>query len=105
MPWLKPHHTRSSMSSMRTIHACLRRAGCGLLAAAIALAPHVRASAEDCGRFTGADVLLVVAPHPDDETLCCAGAIQRARAAGARVAVVWITRSDGYARAASHVET
>src|SRR5213082_1269787 len=28
--------------------------------------------------------LLVVAPHPDDETLCCAGVIQRVVRAGGR---------------------
>ena len=38
--------------------------------------------------------LLVVAPHPDDETLCCAGVIQRVVHAGGRVAVVWITSGD-----------
>jgi LmbE family N-acetylglucosaminyl deacetylase len=92
------------MSSTRTIHARLRRAGCGLLAAAIAGAPHVWASSEGFGHFSGADVLLVVAPHPDDETLCCAGAIQRARAAGARVAIVWITSGDGFELDAHVVE-
>lgn len=38
--------------------------------------------------------LLVVSPHPDDETLCCAGAMQRVLAAGGRVGVVWITSGD-----------
>jgi len=38
--------------------------------------------------------LLVVAPHPDDETLCCAGVMQRAARAGGRVSVVWITSGD-----------
>jgi len=38
--------------------------------------------------------LLVVAPHPDDESLCCAGAIQRVLAAGGRVNIVWITSGD-----------
>ena len=38
--------------------------------------------------------LLVVSPHPDDETLCCAGVIQRVIAAGGRVSVVWITSGD-----------
>lgn len=42
-----------------------------------------------------ATVLLVVAPHPDDETLCCAGAIQRVLQAGGRVSVVWLTSGDG----------
>jgi LmbE family N-acetylglucosaminyl deacetylase len=39
--------------------------------------------------------LLVVSPHPDDETLCCAGAIRRVIAAGGHVSVVWITSGDG----------
>jgi LmbE family N-acetylglucosaminyl deacetylase len=39
--------------------------------------------------------LLVVSPHPDDETLCCAGAIERVAAAGGRVSVVWVTSGDG----------
>jgi len=39
--------------------------------------------------------LLVVSPHPDDETLCCAGAIERVASAGGRVNVVWVTSGDG----------
>lgn len=39
--------------------------------------------------------LLVVAPHPDDESLCCAGAMQRVLAAGGHVSVVWVTSGDG----------
>ncbi len=38
--------------------------------------------------------LLVVSPHPDDETLCCAGVIQRVVAAGGRANVVWLTSGD-----------
>ena len=45
-------------------------------------------------RPDGIHVALVVA-HPDDETLCCAGVIQRVRAAGGHVSVVWITSGDG----------
>jgi len=44
---------------------------------------------------TAKDSLLIVAPHPDDESLCCAGLIHLARQAGARVAIVWITSGDG----------
>ena len=40
-------------------------------------------------------VLLVVSPHPDDESLCCAGVIQRVLAAGGRVSVLWLTSGDG----------
>jgi LmbE family N-acetylglucosaminyl deacetylase len=39
--------------------------------------------------------LLVVAPHPDDETLCCAGVMQRVAQAGGQVSVLWITSGDG----------
>jgi LmbE family N-acetylglucosaminyl deacetylase len=42
------------------------------------------------------DTVLVVAPHPDDESLCCGGLIHAARSAGARVAIVWITLGDAF---------
>ena len=42
------------------------------------------------------DRVLVIAPHPDDETLCCAGYLQQALASGAQVAVVWITAGDSF---------
>lgn len=41
--------------------------------------------------------LLVISPHPDDETLCCAGVIQRVLRAGGEVSVVWLTSGDGSA--------
>jgi len=80
---------------MRTIHAGLC-AGIALLFAALGPLAAARAAAGEFGHFSREDVLLVVAPHPDDETLCCAGAIQQARAAGARVAIVWITSGDAF---------
>jgi LmbE family N-acetylglucosaminyl deacetylase len=36
-----------------------------------------------------------VSPHPDDESLCCAGLIQRVVRAGGHVSIVWITSGDG----------
>jgi LmbE family N-acetylglucosaminyl deacetylase len=39
--------------------------------------------------------LLVVSPHPDDETLCCGGVIRRVVAAGGRASIVWLTSGDG----------
>ena len=50
------------------------------------------------------DRVLVIAPHPDDESLCCAGMLQRARANGAATAVVWITAGDGFSLDAMAVE-
>jgi LmbE family N-acetylglucosaminyl deacetylase len=44
--------------------------------------------------LSAATSLLIVAPHPDDETLCCAGLMQRVARAGGRVSVVWITSGD-----------
>ncbi len=44
--------------------------------------------------FTKDDRVLVLAPHPDDETLGAGGAIQRAIAAGARVQVACYTNGD-----------
>src|SRR5215471_1540498 len=40
--------------------------------------------------------LLVVAPHPDDETLGAGGLIQRVHATGGSVKVVYLTDGDGY---------
>jgi len=42
------------------------------------------------------DSILIVSPHPDDESLCCGGLIDSARRLGARVAIAWITNGDGF---------
>lgn len=52
--------------------------------------------------------LLVVAPHPDDETLGAGGLMQRVHAAGGDVSVVYLTDGDGYpegVRVEDHVES
>lgn len=56
--------------------------------------PAARAEASALPSIDAATSLLVVAPHPDDETLCCGGAIQRVVRAGGRVTVVWLTSGD-----------
>jgi LmbE family N-acetylglucosaminyl deacetylase len=40
--------------------------------------------------------LLVIAPHPDDEILCCGGLISRVVSEGGRVDIVYVTQGDGY---------
>ncbi|ADV66721.1 PIG-L deacetylase family protein [Deinococcus maricopensis] len=40
--------------------------------------------------------VLIVSPHPDDESLCCAGSVRRALDAGADVWIVWLTNGDGF---------
>jgi LmbE family N-acetylglucosaminyl deacetylase len=46
--------------------------------------------------IVASDAILVVSPHPDDESLCCGGVIAAARRAGASVAIVWVTNGDGF---------
>lgn len=46
--------------------------------------------------ITENDRLLVLSPHPDDETLCCSGIIQKAVNKGAEVYIVWLTSGDGF---------
>src|SRR6476660_9396513 len=41
--------------------------------------------------------LLVVAPHPDDETLAAGGLIHRVVSSGGSVRVVWLTSGDAFA--------
>ncbi len=44
--------------------------------------------------FTKDDRVLIIAPHPDDEAIGCAGAIQSALGAGAKVKVVYLTHGE-----------
>jgi len=44
--------------------------------------------------ITKGDRILILAPHPDDETIGCAGIIQQALSAGAQVQVVYLTNGD-----------
>ncbi|WP_424949418.1 PIG-L deacetylase family protein [Deinococcus sp.] len=46
--------------------------------------------------FYSGERIMILSPHPDDETLCCAGIIQQAQAAGASVYVTFITSGDGF---------
>ena len=77
--------TPAALATALYAAACLTAAG----AARAADAPGALPS------LGPATVLLVVAPHPDDETLCCAGVIQRVLEAGGRASIVWVTSGDG----------
>jgi len=46
--------------------------------------------------------LLVIAPHPDDETLGAGGLVQRVHARGGSVRIVLVTAGDGYVEAVVH---
>jgi LmbE family N-acetylglucosaminyl deacetylase len=64
------------------------------LLAARAASAAAAAAAPDLPPLDATTSLLVIAPHPDDETLCCAGLMQRVLRSGGRVSVVWITSGD-----------
>jgi LmbE family N-acetylglucosaminyl deacetylase len=49
---------------------------------------------EEFGTFKKNERILILAPHPDDEAIACAGVIQKALKAGARVRVVYLTNGD-----------
>src|SRR5512139_3852112 len=71
----------------------------------LALWPALAGTAQPPMDAPGADDrILVVAPHPDDESLCCAGYIRRALSAGAEVAIVWLTAGDAFELDALAVE-
>lgn len=79
----------------------LRAALLGLLLGPAVMAAEAWASAAGAvlpsmPELSAHDRVLVVAPHPDDESLCCAGLIQQALAHGASVGVVWITAGDSF---------
>src|SRR5262245_29957872 len=68
-----------------------------LMPAMLAVYGHEAAGAAPAFDLASADRILIVAPHPDDETLCCAGTVHRAVSNGAQVTLVWITSGDGSA--------
>lgn len=44
--------------------------------------------------FKTGERVLILAPHPDDEAIACAGVIQQALKAGAKVKIVYLTNGD-----------
>ncbi len=68
-----------------------------LLVLVAALAPRAAHAADVTPLTVGTgERLLVVAPHPDDETIATAGLIQQVLASGGNVRVVLVTAGDGY---------
>lgn len=67
-----------------------------MIAACLLLAGSALAAPSPLAALQARDRVLIIAPHPDDETLCCGGLIQQALSAGARVAIVWVTDGDGF---------
>jgi LmbE family N-acetylglucosaminyl deacetylase len=70
-----------------------------LLATASAAAAGPPPAAPDIGP---GERLLVIAPHPDDETIAAGGLIQRVHANGGTVRIVLVTAGDGFVEAVVH---
>jgi LmbE family N-acetylglucosaminyl deacetylase len=88
-------HCRIMQSATRVAIVLLAAALSVPAGAQLTRAPAALAvSAAPLPPLDAATRLLVVAPHPDDETLCCGGIIQRVLAAGGEVSVLWITSGD-----------
>lgn len=90
-------------AARRRAHPVLRRVcALALLAAAFGFTgasagPKTGAPTASRGipRIDSRTSVLVVAPHPDDESLCCAGVVRRVLAAGGHASIVWLTSGDG----------
>lgn len=109
----------SDRSSRRTARPACARVSIGhaIVAIALAVSPGVAAAAAAAaaGSVPAPDAapailtiaqherLLVVAPHPDGETLGAGGLIEEVLARGGEVSLLWITAGDGYVEAVEHV--
>lgn len=65
-----------------------------LFCSCLPLASGQEVSIKELESFSQSDRLLILAPHPDDETIACAGVIQQAVKIGAQVRVVYLTSGD-----------
>jgi LmbE family N-acetylglucosaminyl deacetylase len=75
---------------------------CSAVALAVALPAWTAQTDQPAFAVGQSERLLVVAPHPDDETLGAGGLVQRVRAQGGSVRIVLITAGDGYVEAVVH---
>ena len=80
------------------MQATLKRIATILLTAALAMG--LTGCADGTIRLPDTDLagprLLVIAPHPDDETVGAGGAIATARRRGWTVTIVYVTSGDGF---------
>ncbi len=76
---------------------------CGFAALGVLVSLRTHAGQEPTKKEPGPLDVLVVAPHPDDEALGCAGVMLQAIAQKQRVGVVLVTNGDGFPKAAAVV--
>ena len=78
------------------------RASLGVVLTIVLAVARAAAAPLPAPQIDPSERLLVIAPHPDDETLGAGGLIQRVRANGGEVRVVLITAGDGFVEAVRH---
>ncbi|MGA7617329.1 MAG: PIG-L family deacetylase, partial [Thermoanaerobaculia bacterium] len=81
------------------ILSCRTAPGAAGAAAAPVAAGAIQATAGDSEALTRYPALLVIAPHPDDESLGFAGLVDAYRSAGKPVRVIVVTDGDAYCEA------
>jgi len=76
--------------------ALFRGLGCAvvLVAATVRGQPVVEMPLSSCPTLSADDRIMVLAPHPDDESIGCGGVIQQAVAMKLPVRIVWLTYGD-----------
>lgn len=98
--------TGSSDTPLNTAAPSLRFKGvgwlAGMLAAFAGVGASLAATVPAALDVAAGERLLVVAPHPDDETLGAGGLIQRVLERNGTVRIVLVTAGDGYVEAVAH---
>jgi LmbE family N-acetylglucosaminyl deacetylase len=96
---------RLSQPTPKRQHAALLHSALAAVAVALAvlLAARTATAAGPAELKIGhGERLLVVAPHPDDETIATGGLIQRVLENGGEVHIVLVTAGDGFVEAVAH---
>lgn len=112
--WTVQYRSSSMPSQFAYLHGIVAAAGVGLALFAVVVGAVGCKGSARVSRDTGAaggyyalevrdgTRLLVVAPHPDDETIGAGGLIQRVLERHGHVDVVLLTAGDGYVEAVRH---
>lgn len=95
---MKPTRLLLALGVMRTLIPLF-----GIVTLSLPLFPLSLAGQETDKKGSPPLDILVIAPHPDDEALGCAGVMLRALQKKQRVGVVLVTNGDGYPKAAATV--
>jgi len=89
-----PHGYKKWPGVIRRVFAIGKISSRFFIALIVLCAGHIALAQQPLPEFSSRDRILILAPHPDDETIATAGVIQRALAAGSRIKVICFTNGD-----------